>query len=471
MPSFIQQPDLPSTLPASEIPDAPDLRHCTTATRNACKLCTPLGACLVFKGVRGTIPFLHGSQGCATYIRRYLISHFREPMDIAASNFSEDTAVFGGAKNLQTGLANVNRQYTPELIGLATTCLSETIGEDMPALVAEAHEKISGLPPVVNVSTASYRGSHMDGFHDTVTALVTQLAQPTPAHQSIGLLPGMVSAADLRHLRELAAAFDLPVTLLPDYSDTLDGATWSDYEAVPTGGTSIEEIRALPGSRAVLELGASLIDSKKSAGAELEQRFGVPRHALPLPIGIRHSDLLLGTLAEISGRPIPAALEAERGRLIDSLVDGHKITFGKRAVVFGEVDLVIGLTSLLCEIGVQPVLVVCGGKSKDFEKVLRQTVPNLPADTLIRNGADFADISAEARDLAPDLLVGNSKGYSLARELEIPLIRTGFPIHDRIGGQRLLHLGHRGAQMLFDTMANAFLERKQARSASGYSYL
>ena len=58
-----------------------------TSTRNACKLCTPLGACLVFRGVEGCIPFLHGSQGCSTYIRRYMIGHFREPIDIASSSF------------------------------------------------------------------------------------------------------------------------------------------------------------------------------------------------------------------------------------------------------------------------------------------------------------------------------------------------------------------------------------------------
>jgi len=49
------------------------------ATRNACKLCAPLGACLALRGVAGAAPFLHGSQGCATYIRRYLISHFASP--------------------------------------------------------------------------------------------------------------------------------------------------------------------------------------------------------------------------------------------------------------------------------------------------------------------------------------------------------------------------------------------------------
>ena len=57
--------------------------------QNACKLCAPLGACLALRGIRGAVPLLHGSQGCATYIRRYLIGHFREPCDIPASSFDE----------------------------------------------------------------------------------------------------------------------------------------------------------------------------------------------------------------------------------------------------------------------------------------------------------------------------------------------------------------------------------------------
>jgi nitrogenase molybdenum-iron protein NifN len=48
---------------------------------------------------------------------------------------------------------------------------------------------------------------------------------------------------------------------------------------------------------------------------------------------------------------------------------------------------------------------------------------------------------------------------------------VGFPIHDRVGGQRLLHLGYHGAQMLFDTVANTMIERRQNRSEVGYSYM
>ena len=82
-----------------------------TATRNACKLCTPLGACMVFRGIEKAMPILHGSQGCATYMRRYMISHFKEPVDIASSSFTEDTAIFGGGANLKLAIDNVRSQY------------------------------------------------------------------------------------------------------------------------------------------------------------------------------------------------------------------------------------------------------------------------------------------------------------------------------------------------------------------------
>jgi nitrogenase molybdenum-iron protein NifN len=83
-----------------------------TATQNACNLCAPLGAALVFKGIANCVPLLHGSQGCSTYIRRYMISHFKEPLDIACSNFGEETAIFGGGANIKLAIDNIRKQYT-----------------------------------------------------------------------------------------------------------------------------------------------------------------------------------------------------------------------------------------------------------------------------------------------------------------------------------------------------------------------
>jgi nitrogenase molybdenum-iron protein NifN len=117
------------------------------------------------------------------------------------------------------------------------------------------------------------------------------------------------------------------------------------------------------------------------------------------------------------------------------------------------------------------VLCASGERSKLLEKALREAAPSLPAETLVKEALDFAEISELAPSLKPDFLIGSSKGYQMARSLHIPLIRVGFPIHDRTGGQRVAHLGYRGAQELYDRIVNALLEVKQDNSEVGYAYL
>jgi nitrogenase molybdenum-iron protein NifN len=459
--------------PPAPAPDdhEPHSKH-FTSTRNACKLCTPLGACLVYRGVEGCIPFLHGSQGCSTYIRRYLISHFREPMDIASSNFHEDSAVFGGSRNFSQGALNITRQYQPQLIGAATTCLTETIGEDMPRLLHELRQNHGdAVAPMVHVSTPSYRGTHIDGFHAAVKALVEQLGKAEGgATGAVNLFPGMVSTADLRHLKEILSDFGLKYTLLPDYSESMDGETWSEYEKIQSGGTPLAAIAATGSAKASVEFGRVLAGAQ-TAGTSLEKKFNVPRHLLGLPIGIRETDAFMNLLGTLSGRAMPVKYQRERGRLVDSLIDGHKYIFEKRAIVYGDEDMVIGLSAWLCEIGVLPVLCATGARSGKFAASLRAAAPSLPAETLIKESLDFAETAEIAPELKPDFLIGSSKGYKISRSLNVPLVRVGFPIHDRIGGQRVLHLGYRGAQGLYDQLVNALLEAKQDHSTIAYNYL
>jgi len=443
------------------------------ATRNACKLCTPLGACLALRGIEGALPFLHGSQGCATYMRRYIISHFKEPMDIAASGFSEASTIFGGEQNLHRGLQNVTSQYHPSLIGIATTCLSETIGEDVAQLLHPYEAALEGTdaPVLVPISTPSYCGTHIDGFHAAVRAVVGKLATAAESRgDHFNLLPGMVSAADIRYLKEVAADFSLESVLLPDYSDTLDGPALDRYHKIPEGGTPIAAIRSCASAIATVEFGRT-IAGKATAAALLHERFAVPSHRLGVPIGVRETDAFFKVLEQLSGQPAPAKHRHERGRLIDAYVDGHKYVSGKRAVVYGEEDLVVGLAALLAEIGVVPVLCASGGESGLLAKSIAEVTADLDEPIVAREGTDFMSMADEAKKLSADFLIGNSKGYSVARQLGIPLIRVGFPIHDRIGGQRILHLGYRGAQQLFDRIVNSLIEFKQQSSPVGYSYM
>jgi nitrogenase molybdenum-iron protein NifN len=455
-------------------------RPSAAATQNACKLCSPLGAALVFKGIEGAVPLLHGSQGCSTYIRRYLISHFKEPLDIACSNFGEETAIFGGGANMKLALDNIIAQYAPMMIGVATTCLAETIGDDVPMFIGQ-YRKACGdqdLPPIVHVSTPSYQGTHMQGFHRAVLATVSTLARKSPPNgeerqtRRVNLFPGMVSPADLRHLKEIISAFGLEAMVLPDYSRTLDGGLWADYQRIPSGGTPVADIKNAGNAAASIELGRVLARSPETAATHLEKGCEVIGHRLGLPMGIEQTDRLMETLASISGTPVPPSIVEERGRLLDALVDGHKIVNGVRAAVYGEADLVAGMVDFLSEIGILPVVCATGDTGGKLAGIVKEILGPKRFDRVrIMEGVDFVDVEETVGQLRPELLIGHSKGYSLARKLDIPLVRIGFPVHDRVGGSRLLHLGYRGAQSLFDRIANTLIEKRQAASEVGYTYM
>jgi len=448
--------------------------HAKTATQNACKLCNPLGACLAFRGIENCVPFLHGSQGCATYIRRYLISHYKEPIDIASSNFHEETAVFGGSHNLKIGLKNVSEQYKPDVIGIATTCLSETIGDDVPMILREYKKEFkngSPMPIMIHASTPSYQGSHIDGFHAAVYATVKALAEKMPQQRLINLFPNMVSPSDMRYLKEILGDFGVPFMMLPDYSQTMDGGPWGEYHRIPPGGTPASAIATAASAMASIEFG-STIEASKSAARHLDVMFGVPAWHLPLPIGIKGSDKFFSLLETLTGERRAEKYEDERRRLVDAYADGHKYVFDKRVIIYGEEDLVIGMAAFLREIGMVPVLCASGGKSGLMKKRIEELVPDMDELGIkVREGVDFVDIEDEAKILHPDFLIGNSKGYTMSRKNNIPLLRLGFPIHDRFGGQRMHHLGYRGTQELFDRIVNTVIEQRQNASAIGYTYM
>lgn len=130
------------------------------------------------------------------------------------------------------------------------------------------------------------------------------------------------------------------------------------------------------------------------------------------------------------------------------------------------------MADFLSEIGIVPVICATGDRGGNLAGVVKAIFdPKHHAKIDVLEGVDFVDIEETVRRARPDLIIGHSKGYSLSRKLDIPMVRIGFPIHDRVGGSRVLHVGYRGAQMLFDRIANTLLERRQAETDVGYTYL
>ena len=114
----------------------------------------------------------------------------------------------------------------------------------------------------------------------------------------------------------------------------------------------------------------------------------------------------------------------------------------------------------MLELGMNPVLVATGSKSRDFEKRIKQIFEEIrqELEPVVLNGIDFDTLNDAVGECSPEILIGNSNGRHIAKARNIPLVRVGLPIHDRVGAQRILTVGYRGALELLDRITNTILE-------------
>lgn len=433
---------------------------------NPCKMCMPMGAVTALYGVKKCISILHGSQGCSTYIRRHMATHYNEPVDIASSSLTEQGTVYGGEENLMKGLQNIIQLYQPEVIGVATTCLSETIGEDIGRMIDKFQEENPQYADItiIPVHSAGYGGSHYDGYVEALYQIVSVIDMETEKHNKINVLTGMLSPADIRFLKRSFQEFGLETIFLPDISENLDGAFTDHYNRLPSKGTAIEEIKRMAGARLTIEMGST--DGKRSAGKYLLERYQVPYRSIGLPVGLRDIDSFYRLLSEISGLPVPRHIKEERGRYLDAMIDAHKYNGDGKAAVFGDPDFVVATVRLCAENGIMPVVVATGTDCPEWKSNLESEVKELAGryfndEFYIKEDVDFKEIEQMAERTGANILIGNADGRRMEESLGIPLVRRGFPIHDRVGGQRLRMLGYEGSLLYLDEISNAVLARKE----------
>lgn len=438
------------------------LLYSRNVVENPCHMCMPMGAIIPFKGIEGGMVMIHGSQGCSTYMRRHIAEHYNEPIDVASSSLNEKETIYGGEASLTRGLDNLIRLYQPKLIGILSTCLAETIGEDIEHIANQyVSERNLQDFPLIPVATPGFGGAHSDGYFLAVKEILSRLVKPVPKHHKVNLIVPNLSPADLREIKRLFELMQVDYVLCPDFSDTLDMPFIKSYQKIPAGGTAIQDIVSMSGAAATIQMGLTVAE-KLSPGLFLQEAFGVPLYNLPIPIGVQAVDQLMALLQNLGQQKPPLPLQQERGRLLDAMIDSHKYNSEGRCAIYGEPELVYAITMTCLENGVNPVVVASSSSAHEPLKMLLQEQWRQRSEPLcFIPEADFAAIRAVCAEKAVNLVIGHSDGRFLTERENIPLVRVGYPIHDRVGGQRLLSVGYVGTMQLLDRITNTLLENKQ----------
>ncbi|MDR2105456.1 MAG: hypothetical protein LBP51_06860 [Deferribacteraceae bacterium] len=429
---------------------------------NPCKTCQPVGALYAALGVHRCMPHSHGSQGCASYHRTFLSRHFKEPAIASTSSFTEGASVFGGGSNIKTSVKNIFDIYKPDIIAVHTTCLSETIGDDMNAYIQDMD--IPEGKYVVHANTPSYVGSHINGYFNMMAGFIRYLSKKSgKPNGKAGIFPGFVNPGDMRELKRMAKAIGASITLFPDASQVMDAPMTGHYSMYPKGGTTIAEIENMGDCERVFALGE--LTSEEPANALL-RKCGVAYTLLPLPIGIVNTDEFLMKLSRWAKNEVPYELEEERGQLIDVILDSHFYLSDRSVAVFGDPDMVLGLTSLVLEMGMIPKYVITGTPGDSFTRKAEELFKRYGrSDCKAKAAADLFELHQWIKNDGVDLLLGSSYGKQIAKAEDIPFVRAGFPILDRYVHPYFPTLGYTGALRFVEKITNALMDRQDEDSA------
>jgi nitrogenase molybdenum-iron protein beta chain len=417
-------------------------------TINPAKACQPLGAVLAAAGFEGTLPYVHGSQGCVAYFRSHFNRHFKEPSSCVSDSMTEDAAVFGGLNNMVDGLSNAHALYKPKMIAVSTTCMAEVIGDDLDSFIKTAKQK--GVIPeefdVPFAHTPSFVGSHVTGYDNMMKGILTHFwtGKERKANNSVNILGGFdgYCVGNNRELKRMLGLMGVDYTILSDASDVFDTPTNGEFNMY-AGGTTIEATKAALNAKATIAMQsisvAKTLEFAATTGQEVVE--------LNCPIGVTATDAFLMEVSRITDKPIPAELELERGRLVDAMADSQAYLHGKKFALFGDPDMAMGLTAFLLEMGAEPVHIVCSNAPKGWEDKMQKMLDASPfgKEAKLYPGKDLWHMRSLLATEPVEFLIGSSNGKVLERDCNVPLIRIGFPIFDRHHHHRFPIWGYQGS--------------------------
>ncbi len=416
---------------------------------NPLKMSQPIGGALAFMGLRGAMPLLHGSQGCTSFGLVLFVRHFKEAIPLQTTAMSEVATVLGGYENVEQAILNIHKRTKPELIGICSTGVTETKGDDVEGYIKQvrkAHPELAALP-IIYVSTPDFKDAFQDGWTKAVARMIEVLvAEPGDTAsrdmKCVNVLPGChLTPGDLDELRSIFEDFGLVPAFLPDLAGSLDGHIPDEFTPTTIGGIGVEEIAAMGQAGWTIAIGEQMLP----AAVAMEVKTGAPYRLFKRLCGLGPNDEFIMFLSEISGRAVPAKYRRQRGQLVDAMLDGHFHIGGRKLAIGAEPDLLFDISSMLHEMGAHVIAAVTTTQSSVLSMV--------HADEVIIG--DLEDLETKAKEC--DLLITHSHGRQAAERLGIPFFRMGLPMFDRLGAGHLVSVGYKGTRNLIFSICNLII--------------
>ncbi|KAF1075411.1 nitrogenase component 1 [Methanogenium sp. MK-MG] len=284
-----------------------------------------MGVLSVSAFLTDAVTLIHGPDGCthinASLLHTTLAEHdvFRIP-EIVSTGLGENEIIFGGEDALHDALNTVCAD-DPAAVVVASTCVSETIGDDVAGICSQSWDC-----PVVYVPSSGFLGgTFTDGYNSTLTALSSFIS---PGEQD----PDKVNIVGEKNLEFEAEDNFREVSRILGMLDL-------DVNIRYVRDITVEDIGRFG------DAGLNLFREDKDGilGRHFNACTGIP--SLPeFPVGLSATLQFIGDAGRLTGRDTTDAVRAEEERqtgLADEFSDlaGEYVTFDSFGFQSAEMEM------------------------------------------------------------------------------------------------------------------------------------
>ncbi len=257
--------------------------------------CTLTGALSVLTEVRDAVCIIHGPAGCTHHnfslLHATLLSNDRiEVPRLLSTRLTENGIIFGGEEALERTIARaLSLSPAPASVFVLSTCIVETIGDDVAAVCAKERRI-----PVIAVPTAGFLGGVFETGIRNALSSVASLARPGG---ETTLSANLVGEKNLEYgVDENAAEIARLLSRLGI-------------------GVNLRFVREI-GTRDIERLGSAAVNilrepALRPVGEDLKRRLGTP-YVDSFPAGLTGTCRFLEDVGRICGIDASAAVEEER---------------------------------------------------------------------------------------------------------------------------------------------------------------
>lgn len=279
---------------------------------------------------QGTVVIFHSPRACAHVARTMDINSYYRTMaeerseqmplvPLLSSQLEEKHSIFGGVERLNDCIYFAVRQYQPQCLVIANSCVAGVIGDDVDGAARRA-EKQFGIP-VLTVDCCGFFDEYYQGYFAVTEQLIDRFWQPCRTVPGTVLLLGDNGGPWGHYATEVTRLLSLMgvqvIGQFPGYMAFADLPQAARAEAV-----------VLLGSLGQTHAGLSKI------ALRIQEKFGIPYLDI-YPIGWQQTRRWIDAAGRLLHREREAAvvLAAEEALMNDSIKRFLETTHGKKAVL------------------------------------------------------------------------------------------------------------------------------------------